>query len=75
MSRKQLSMTCLAVLCLMLISALCGYATEQDGEGKSRWIRLFNGKNLDGWKVKITGYELGNNFGNTFLYEIRYTND
>ena len=30
------------------------------------WKSLFNGKNLDGWKVKITGYELGENFGDTF---------
>ncbi len=27
---------------------------------------LFNGKNLDGWKPKIAGYKLGENFGNTF---------
>ena len=30
------------------------------------WIQLFNGKNLDGWTVKIAGHELGDNFGNTF---------
>ena len=31
-----------------------------------KWQQLFNGKNLDGWTPKIRGYELGNNFGNTF---------
>lgn len=36
---------------------------------RDEWIQLFNGKNLDGWKVKITGYELGDNFGNTFRVE------
>lgn len=30
------------------------------------WIKLFNGKNLDGWDIKIKGYELNDNFGNTF---------
>jgi hypothetical protein len=30
------------------------------------WIQLFNGRNLDGWTPKITGYETGENFGNTF---------
>jgi hypothetical protein len=30
------------------------------------WIQLFNGKDLDGWTPKITGYPLGENFGNTF---------
>lgn len=37
---------------------------EDDG-----WISLFNGENLDGWVVKIRGYELGENFGNTFRVE------
>ena len=30
------------------------------------WRQLFNGKNLDGWKVKISGYDLNDNFGGTF---------
>ena len=30
------------------------------------WIPLFNGRDLDGWRVKIKGYEAGENFGNTF---------
>ncbi|MGA1237423.1 MAG: 3-keto-disaccharide hydrolase [Limisphaerales bacterium] len=33
------------------------------------WIQLFNGKNLDGWTTKITGYELGDNHGNLFRVE------
>jgi hypothetical protein len=36
---------------------------------EGQWIPLFNGKNLDGWTPKITGYELGDNFGNTFRVE------
>lgn len=69
MSRKQRSIACLSILCGMSISLLCGFATEQGGVEKGKWISLFNGKNLDGWKVKITGYELGDNFGNTFRVE------
>jgi hypothetical protein len=30
------------------------------------WIELFNGKNLDGWVVKIAGHDLGDNYGETF---------
>ena len=30
------------------------------------WIQLFNGKNLDGWIPKITGYPLGENYADTF---------
>ena len=33
------------------------------------WRQLFNGKNLDGWDVKIRGYALNDNFGNTFRVE------
>jgi hypothetical protein len=31
-----------------------------------KWISLFNGKDLSGWKVKIRNYALGDNFANTF---------
>jgi hypothetical protein len=30
------------------------------------WISLFNGKNLDGWTVKIAGHDLNDNYRNTF---------
>ena len=30
------------------------------------WIYLFNGKNLDGWKIKIRGHEVNDNYKNTF---------
>jgi len=33
------------------------------------WIPLFNGRNLDGWKVKIKGFELGDNHLDTFRVE------
>ncbi len=36
---------------------------------KKEWIQLFNGKDLKDWKVKIRGYALGDNFGNTFRVE------
>ncbi len=36
---------------------------------EEKWIQLFNGKDLKDWKVKITGHELGDNFGNTFRVE------
>lgn len=36
---------------------------------QEEWIQLFNGKDLDGWKVKIAGYPVGENFENTFRVE------
>jgi hypothetical protein len=52
-------------------------ARPQDAAAKGEWIQLFNGKDLEGWKVKITGHELGDNFGSTFrvedgLLKVRY---
>lgn len=35
----------------------------------SRWLQLFNGKNLDGWIIKIKDHPLNENFGNTFRVE------
>ena len=32
----------------------------------NNWIELFNGKNLDGWEVKIKGHGVGKNYKNTF---------
>jgi len=33
------------------------------------WVQLFNGRDLSGWIPKITGYETGDNFGDTFRVE------
>jgi Domain of Unknown Function (DUF1080) len=41
----------------------------QDLPAKDGWIQLFNGKDLDGWTPKIKGYDLGENYGNTFRVE------
>ena len=35
----------------------------------SKWVSIFNGKDLDGWIMKIRGFQLGENFGNTFRIE------
>lgn len=32
----------------------------------SRWLNLFNGRDLDGWTPKIRGYKAGENPGSTF---------
>lgn len=36
---------------------------------KGTWTPLFDGKSLEGWTPKITGYPLGENFGRTFRVE------
>ncbi|MEH6408575.1 MAG: DUF1080 domain-containing protein, partial [Leeuwenhoekiella sp.] len=50
--------------------------TEQKPEA-DKWETLFNGKDLEGWTMKIVGHPLGENFGNTFrvsdsILSVRY---
>ena len=52
---------------LMLLLASCVSSTNQSV--KEEWVSLFNGKDLEGWDIKINGYELNNNFNNTFRVE------
>ena len=39
---------------------------SHDFKKNDGWIDLFNGKNLDGWIVKIAKHETGENYGETF---------
>ncbi|HYT82213.1 MAG TPA: DUF1080 domain-containing protein [Gemmatimonadales bacterium] len=44
---------------------------------RNEWIQLFNGRDLEGWDVKITGRDLNDNWANTFrveggLLKVRY---
>ena len=52
---------------LLLFSA--AWMAAQEGAPRQDWIQLFNGKNLDGWIPKITGYPPGENALNTFRVE------
>lgn len=52
---------------LLLGSALL--AGSQSFAQKAKPIHLFNGKDLKDWNVKITGYDMDDNFGNTFRVE------
>ncbi len=56
----------IVVTATVLFMVIGSYAQNQSDEN---WIQLFNGKDLDEWRVKINGYELDDNFGNTFYVE------
>lgn len=53
----------------LLFSALISAAFSQPAPPNAKWIQLFNGKDLKDWHVKITGYPLDQNYGNTFRVE------
>jgi hypothetical protein len=52
---------------LTLVAVSVAYA--QSRPDQQEWTQLFNGKDLAGWAVKITGHDLDDNFGNTFRVE------
>lgn len=57
----------------LLILAACS-STKPRNEG---WVQLFNGKDINDWNVKITGFPLNENYKNTFrvedsLLKVRY---
>ncbi len=43
--------------------------TPIEENAKNKWVPIFNGKDLKDWTMKINGYPLGENFGNTFRVE------
>lgn len=64
------------LLLLSVVFATISCVSSQKKEEKG-WIQLFNGKDLNDWKIKITGSELGENYKNTFrvedgLLKVRY---
>jgi hypothetical protein len=67
--RATLSLGPGIVLILATALAQAPVAAGQEGEKKSGWISLFNGKDLDGWTPKITGYAAGENYADTFRVE------
>ena len=57
---------CLAALLLPLTS--CNESAQAKGNA-GEWVDLFNGKDLDGWTVKITGHDVGDNYKDTYRVE------
>lgn len=61
----------LATLCLILGLLNCKEKTNQSitvkDQPTKQWIRLFNGKDLNDWIIKIKGHPTGENYKNTFI--------
>jgi hypothetical protein len=75
MTRRR---TLACFLLLALLSTAAAFAQNKtagqnrktaNDPNRKEWAQLFNGKDLKDWKVKITGYDLNDNFGNTFRVE------
>ena len=69
-------------IALALVLGCCSFLTAEEksktnAKKAAGWVSMFNGKDLTGWHVKIRGYDLDENFGNTFrvedgLMKVRY---
>jgi hypothetical protein len=65
-------LTALLLSAIAALSVALGSAATKAEDAKATpgvWVSLFNGQDLAGWTPKIKGYELGNNFGETFRVE------
>lgn len=61
---------------VILASISCSNISKKNSS--TDWQSLFNGKNLDGWIVKIHHHEVGDNYANTFrvkdsVIQVNYT--
>lgn len=58
---------------LVVVNCLLGFASANESadsaEAADGWIRLFNGKDLEGWTPKFTGHKAGENYLDTFRVE------
>ena len=71
---KLVQMNVLLVFLTVLLQTGQGGSVQAQGAKKekaspppqTKWIQLFNGKDLTGWTAKIRGHELGDNYADTF---------
>ena len=51
---------------VFLLFGINAFLFAQSASDQEEWLQLFNGKDLNGWDIKINGYDLNDNYGNTF---------
>ena len=56
----------LGALSAAVMATAAAQSKPRAAADRKDWIQLFNGKNLDGWVPKITGFDLGVNYNDTF---------
>lgn len=59
----------LLALSLALLLGCNPSSDKKETTQPENWIQLFNGTDLEGWTIKITGYPVNENFNNTFRVE------
>lgn len=59
----------LSMLLIVAITSFTGCVTTKNNASKQEWIKLFNGKDLNDWTVKIHHHDVGQDPANTFRVE------
>jgi 3-keto-disaccharide hydrolase len=58
----------ISALCVLVLVAMTSAFGANEADRKE-WVPIFNGKNLDGWVVKVAHHEVGDNYRDTFRVE------
>ncbi|WP_299554022.1 DUF1080 domain-containing protein [Seonamhaeicola sp.] len=59
----------LLAFCIALLASCKNKEKQTPVEPKENWVKLFNGKDLNDWIIKIKGHAAGDNYNNTFIVE------
>lgn len=51
---------------LVLLASVIFLSSCSDNGKGDEWVSIFNGEDLDGWTIKMTGFPVGVNYNNTF---------
>jgi hypothetical protein len=64
-------MTARHALWVTIALGVCSFGAAQGAatSNQREWVPLLNGKNLDGWTIKIAGHPLNENYAETFRVE------
>ncbi len=68
-TRRAPSRRALLALAACPLALALGLVAAARGDDSEAWVSLFNGKDLEGWTPKITGYPAGENYADTFRVE------
>lgn len=66
---KTCNILILVFCSILLLNCKNGETNKTESTKKENWVKLFNGKDLNDWVIKIKGQPLGKNYKNTFVIE------
>lgn len=74
---KSIIMNKTFILFLTVFTVISACTSPPKNTAKNSWIKLFNGRDMNDWVVKIHHYDVGDNYGQTFrvdsnMIKVRY---